>query len=189
MKAIFALALTFISCGPSISERYVSGETTSRTSPPPRQPIGGVEVGPFDSYVSSFEALYGQKVTTPMSFVPALEAPGALAVCRTSADRSIRKIEVIESTFKALEREDRQQAEYIIFHELGHCELGRPHTTLHLLQDERVPYSMMFPTFPRPFQTYLRYKNHYLSELFGSPILAADGIEESSIGFVGQCFI
>lgn len=196
----FALCISgLFSCGPKIvDQRLISENSTNppaTTEVPEQEPIGGVRVGPFDAYVKSFESLSNRTVVTPIFFVNALEIPEALAVCRSSADGTVRQIEVVRSTFGTLEGQDRQQAEYIIFHELGHCELGRPHTSQHLERDPFAPYSMMFPTFPRPFDVYLKYKSHYLGELFGSPQLKPDTDDQNALidfqpdRFVGECFM
>lgn len=185
---LLPLLLAILSCGPSKSERIISPPTGLPTDTP-RDPDISVPVGSFDSYVKSFEALYGFRVTTPISFVSALEVPEALAVCRVSLETGERSIEVVKSSFVALEKEDRQQAEYVVFHELGHCELGRPHTSQRLKQDPTVPFSVMFPTFPRPFATYLRYKAHYLGELFGKPLLEPTGPDNLTGPFDGECHL
>ncbi len=185
---IIPLLLVLFSCGQPTTERIVSPQGGGRTGDP-QDPDISVPTGTFDSYVKSFEALYGFRVTTPISFVSSLEVPEALAVCRVSLDTGERSIEVVKSSFVALEKEDRQQAEYIVFHELGHCELGRPHTSQKLKQDLTAPFSIMFPTFPRPFATYLRYKTHYLGELFGKPQLVPTGPDSLTDPFDGVCHL
>lgn len=61
--------------------------------------------------------------------------------------------------------------EQIMFHELGHCELGRPHRVAMFSYQQMpdqilsVPASIMYPALP--ISSYQFNRQYYLSELFG----------------------
>jgi hypothetical protein len=178
---ITVLLLLLVSCG------------VSQPKPVPLSPTHTVEApvvpkGPFDKYTQQFAEENGTKVTTPIEFVSSLEVARALAVCRISATGE-KIIQAVKSSFAKLEAENAEQAQYIIFHELGHCELGRPHTSQHLRDYPSLPYSIMFPTFPASFASFQQFRDHYYGELFGEPTLKSDGISFlAQPQFVGSCF-
>ena len=62
-------------------------------------------------------------------------------------------------------RTDETHREELVWHELGHCVLGREHTTASV--DEH-PASIMYPTVqvPDDEKFYLSHKHHYIKELF-----------------------
>jgi len=119
----------------------------------------------FLPLVESFEAERGIPVSTPIYFTDDLPN-SVLGVCIvwSKDDVTVGEIRVNQKTFGR----SRFESEMIIFHELGHCELKRPHTEeLTRLFDQRIiPYSLMFPSIFLS-SDYSRFREHYIIELFG----------------------
>lgn len=114
-------------------------------------------------YVLRFEKLYGQKVATGLTikFVKKFD-DGSLATGRCLIGYS-KSIEIPYLRWIYLKEIEREQ---LMFHELGHCELGRPHNNTVL--DNGCPMSLMKS---HGFHTdcYRRNKSYYLNELFTAP--------------------
>ncbi len=85
-----------------------------------------------------------------------------LAGCCTRQDGQAT-VTINQSIWNTLNADDR---ELLVFHELGHCLLGRAHRTD---TDHGVPESIMYPSAPGGYlsSAYPEYKNAYLNELFG----------------------
>lgn len=57
--------------------------------------------------------------------------------------------------------------EEIMFHELGHCILGRPHVEQMIaVEGGEIPKSLMYP-YSLPNRIYAPHREYYLDELFG----------------------
>lgn len=130
---------------------------------------------PFVPLVEEFESIARVPVTTPIFFADDL-SPEILGVCVvwTKSDITVKEIKINRKTFGR----DAIESEMIVFHELGHCERGRPHDqTQAVLNDGRVvPFSLMFPSLFLS-SDYSQYHTHYLLELFkrGSLLTKLDG--------------
>lgn len=55
------------------------------------------------------------------------------------------------------------EKEELVFHEIGHCVLGRGHNE-HKIKDSKCPYSIMWPK-QIGDKCYKRYRKHYIKEL------------------------
>ena len=82
------------------------------------------------------------------------------AVCLTHTLSFEKKILIRTSTWEEM---DELAREALIFHELGHCLLGRPHTSA--VDAHGIPLSMMSP-WTMSSSTYSARREDYLSELF-----------------------
>lgn len=152
----------------------------------------------FIPLVHSFEMMRDEVVTTPIYFVDNLPT-SVLGVCIIWQKDAI-VVKEIQINRKNYGR-SRTEAEMVLFHELGHCELMREHTEqLTQTKDGRVmPYSLMYPTI-FVASDYMRYHEHYIIELFsgegllepiaGFSIATSDGLEriEEKNGFEGYIF-
>lgn len=133
--------------------------------PMPNDPRGKVLIEPeFLPLVQSFEFNRGKEIKTPIYF--ASDLPNSiLGVCIMwkNDDTTVGEIKVNRTTFGR----DSIESEMIIFHELGHCELGRPHSQdLTQLPDGRiVPFSLMYPVIFLS-SDYSKNHEHYIIELF-----------------------
>ena len=168
MKALF-IALTLLGCQETEPE---PPPPIVIPEPPPLDPRVSNQIDPeFAGYVQEWESLHpdNKPVTTPMSFAEIPEV-GVLGVCITwsKAGEILREIRIDRENYNDQKSKDSVGAHTIIFHELGHCELDRGHSTLLTeVNGETIPYSIMF------FQLYGRagiYKEqeaHYIDELFG----------------------
>ena len=165
MKVLILLtAIAYlVSCGsPKKTTKRISAAPTPAPAPAPSgtpipgDPIPGdprssTEIDlAFDSYIEEWEALHpeSKKVTTPMSFTDIPEE-GVLGVCITWVKGNIilREIRIDRHSYLAEMGKDSTGPHTIIFHELGHCELIRPHIELVAQADGRViPFSIMFPS-------------------------------------------
>lgn len=136
-------------------------------NPVPHDPRGKVLIEPdFLPLVRDFELNHGngQEIQTPIYFTNDLPR-SVLGVCILwkKGNKQIGEIKVNRDTFGR----DPIESEMIIFHELGHCELNRPHTEdLTILPDGRiVPFSLMYPVLFLS-SDYSRFHEHYIIELF-----------------------
>ncbi len=91
----------------------------------------------FTETVEDFEEVYGVRVNYVIGYVDAITAPipGAVAVCYTTNGQPT-KIEVLRS---AIGPEDSNKLWLILWHEMGHCSLGLPHSTI---REDIMYYSM-----------------------------------------------
>lgn len=124
----------------------------------------------FIPLVTEFETYSTKAVTTPVYFVDDLSL-NILGVCIvwTRGDLTYKEIKVNRQTFGR----DAVESEMIIFHELGHCELGRPHSPdLTRTPDGRIiPFSLMYAVLFLSTD-YSQFHEHFIRELFGfSPLL------------------
>ena len=118
-------------------------------------------------YVELFESYYGATINDlPVNFADTGKATG---ICRINYDGR-REVRIN----KAIWDEKKGQDDWMIptvFHELGHCVLGRDHRKTEMtfggggnMQGQTVPASIMYPT--RRYIPYSAQKQHYLDELF-----------------------
>lgn len=112
----------------------------------------------FKNYVTAFEQEIGDKVEINISYSPQ-EYP-TIAICYyyyNSPERNY--IEVDQDSWNNSIESAREE---IIFHELGHCILGRDHDN-NMIKEYSVPKSIMYPyVFGFAFHEYRQY---YTSEL------------------------
>ena len=138
--------------------------------------------GEFKDLASKFEdesrsngfELGGITRTIPIQFGET--KPTEFAVCQTS-DLGEPRIKVNQSQWATLSDNMKEE---VIFHELGHCALGRGHIETRIsLHDEdgtteaNVPESIMNP-FLVPGETYHKNRKFYIRELFSTEI----GVED-----------
>jgi len=166
------LSMVFlISCGPNPSRPPVQPLQPRVLAAGENDPRGSnVIESAFIPLVSEFETYWSKTVTTPIYFANDLSA-NILGVCIvwTRGDLTYKEIKVNRQTFGR----DAVESEMIIFHELGHCELGRPHSAdLTRLPDGRIiPFSLMYAVLFLSTD-YTQFHEHFIRELFGfSPLL------------------
>lgn len=138
----------------------------------------------FTPFIAEWEALHPDRkpVTTPMSFSDIPEE-GVLGVCitwRNGVD-VVREIRIDRPSFTEIANIDAVAAKIIIFHELGHCELLRPHIdVLAFDEGKQIPYSLMASSLFPQTEVYTTHYGHYVEELFGGEgYLVPVGIKES----------
>lgn len=109
--------------------------------------------------VVQYEELKGSKINSNITFsIEPLESDTALAVCNTA--------------FKSIKISDRfyfsstdEELMLVVFHELGHCDLGRKHSNV-LFYDKCAKSLMHWNARYSDRTCWVRYKEHYLKELF-----------------------
>jgi hypothetical protein len=146
----------------------------------PNDPRGSLSIDPeLFPLVDKFEAIWGNKIKTPIWFSFALPK-NVLALCHTftrSDGLVLTEIIVAREAFKPATT----QAEITIFHELGHCELKRGHDqSLARTEDGKfVAFSIMYPTVIDD-DDYEKYLDHYMLELFsrGTLLIRYDGDDD-----------
>lgn len=144
------------------------------------EPIPGMGyVNPaFRRYVSRFEKASGRKIMDRIVIDFGSTGRDEAANCRPSSLSGIgvSRITVSKSYWRKYSQDF--ERELIIFHELGHCALGRGHkktwggiTSFHLNSEVCAPLSIMYPeadwTLLRSYQTHREY---YVKELVGKSI-------------------
>ena len=123
-----------------------------------------LDVGKYASYVSRFEAA-SQSVGKPITVINliirdgAMESPYENGAC-VVADGQTPTITIKASAWALLSEPERES---LIFHEMGHCILGRPHISE--VNGSGDPTSLMNP-FPIGPRTYSANRDNYIVELF-----------------------
>ena len=110
----------------------------------------------FQNYVSLFEQETEEKVRIDIDYNK-LEYP-IVGVCITYTN-DYKEIQIDPDGWIQFDENYREE---LIFHELGHCILGRDHDS-NLISSIRVPKSIMYPYIFG--NAYSRYKNYYLDEI------------------------
>ena len=105
----------------------------------------------FVEYVSRFERHYGEAVEVGVNFGSLKDAVG---ICYYVTGN-------IEIDREYWNTHGEAAKEELIFHELGHCVLGREHNE-HMIGD--CPASIMYPTLTPG--CYKKHKDYYIKELF-----------------------
>lgn len=122
---------------------------------------GSVEKG-LESYITSFKVRTG---VTPKSDVRfGILEEGTAGICETWSDGYTR-ITIDPNYFEEISEEQREE---LVYHELGHCELGRDHDeTLTYKAGVRIPESVMYPyVFSSTWaKVYGTLRGEYISEL------------------------
>ena len=130
-------------------------------------PAHRVVDAPFVPYVERFDALAATTLTEPLKTLPLRIYFGAVKTESTIGecwhDDEVRDIVVNEALWGELEELEREE---FIFHELGHCLLGRPHIlTRIVMAGQNIPESIMHPhVFDGAL--YGAYREYYIRELF-----------------------
>lgn len=130
------------------------------------RPIGRGQVDPaFEPYVTSFEEFWGHKVHVNVLFDDGtnLQYPVMAGICSTIGT-SNDKDETVYIRREFWEHSVHYWKEAVIFHELGHCVLGRQHNMRLFPSGE--PYSIMFPDIFGEESFYIENRTHYINELF-----------------------
>lgn len=110
----------------------------------------------FAPFVGDFEALYGSPLKDVVVMYASPSSLGALSECETDSNGQ-KIVRINEETWTPL---CDLQKRALIFHELGHCILGRDHTTSNL--------SYMYPDL-QTCQFYLENQAQLDAELFSTP--------------------
>jgi hypothetical protein len=117
----------------------------------------------FMPYVQTFEDATGKRVDISMKFVDRLDKDDIIkGMCW---NRGFTKdIEISAKHWNWGMSEASKEA--LILHELGHCVLGREHTSVEDTMDEgdNCPNSIMDKN-SAPYWCYEKHKDHYLNEL------------------------
>lgn len=123
------------------------------------------QYGAFDSYVENFKAEASrQQVATshkPLRFEVGSLPTGKVGLCTSEFDSALI---TIDPTAWAKMSSARKEA--LVFHELGHCLLNRPHDDK-WVGDEHRPSSVM-NTFLLSGIVYSEHRQTFLNELFGN---------------------
>lgn len=115
----------------------------------------------FQDYVNRFVSAIGVRPDFPMQFTDSVSYVG-VCITYSTGNREV----LIDKTF--WDKASDSGREQLIFHELGHCVLGRGHQKTTKWNWEfftNVPISIMYPYVfgGRPY--YDRYKDEYIKEL------------------------
>ncbi len=149
--AVAALSVLAVGCGKGQEEEHT--------------PV--VDVGPFASYVTSFEqdaAAHGASVKITdlkMQFgkVDIDGETGGRGVCEVATNMT--PVITIDQT--AWESSDEDERQELIYHELGHCVLNKTHEEG--TNSIGIPASIMNP-YKIDGSIYAQYRSFYLSKLF-----------------------
>ena len=114
----------------------------------------------FAPYYAEFESIYGTYPAIGIDFSEGLD-PRYLGICRTTAGGNY--IYINSKHWYGLSEHLKIA---LIFHELGHCLLGRSHTTARYEVDG-CPTSLMFP-YLVSLICYNRYYDDYIDELINN---------------------
>ncbi|CBW25981.1 hypothetical protein BMS_1100 [Halobacteriovorax marinus SJ] len=171
---LFSLVLLMTSCGVKKNSKHAQYlEGTKQYA---------VSASVFDSYIKKFEEEAAKNLgeenfkvgDIPINFGDTTneEYDG---VCNTYSDGT-KEIFIKKSWWQST---DSRQKEIMIFHELGHCRLGRDHDTEKRAKGTHTyKLSIMNPVIPSSAD-YVSQKNAYLTELFlydKSPLISGFGI-------------
>lgn len=111
-------------------------------------------------YVEKFESIWGRRIYgLPIHMSQFLKRQTA-GTCDMAGDKSL-SITISQGWWQDAEDVER---ELLIFHELGHCLLGRAHDNR---REGGVPDSLMFWNLSEVVPYYRVNEEHYISELFG----------------------
>lgn len=153
----------FTACGPRVESprSYIGPRHFDRIENDPREKT--LIEAEFMPLALSFEQIWGKSVSTPIYFADLPSSELGVCIVWSSGSVKLKEIKVNRKSFG----KNKIQSEMIIFHELGHCELNREHTTdISVVAGNRqIPFSLMFPVI---FQVsdYQRFREHYVIELF-----------------------
>lgn len=110
----------------------------------------------FSKHIKTFEQLSNKKVDTGIRFGKLPK--GTLGACYTLSGN----VRIAKKTWHQLKP---LVQEALIFHELGHCLLGREHQTNFTIRfSDGCPDSLMYPYLIR--SCYIKHRNYYIKELF-----------------------
>lgn len=126
----------------------------------------GPEAEDFQPHIESFRKQlqrFHSRIENHTVFIQYVNRlPGrAVGVCLTG--EGVPTVFIYKSYFKQLTFEEREQ---LIWHELGHCVLGRDHDATHL--NNGYPTSIMYPVVfgPAEMRYYHAHKDYYERNLF-----------------------
>lgn len=120
----------------------------------------------FEEYVTAFEVAAGQRDISISHGSLIIEYGDVGSMARARCDHGFLQSPTILVNKGNWDTQNETTREMIIFHELGHCLLGRGHVT----DIERgVPKSLMHPG-EFDWATYINRRVEYLNELFGKEI-------------------
>ena len=112
-------------------------------------------------YVDEFSRQFGRVVDWVPTTFEDLEGDW-VGVCETGPDGPKVKIDP-----EYWDEADEGEKESLIMHEYGHCVLDRDHEDALIIKDGiKIPKSVM-NTYTFSGAIYLKYKEHYMKELFG----------------------
>lgn len=117
----------------------------------------------FTLYIGRFNAAWGKKSSTPIIFDDLKD--DVVGECWKWP--GYREIRVDRKWWAEHELMDSMREE-LIFHELGHCELGRKHVEAVIAFNDGVrgPASIMYPYTFGQLGQYVAHREYYLQELF-----------------------
>lgn len=159
ISAIAVSLVILTGCGTS----YFSDDHIQREAPDTSHHKETVVESDIVPYVKRFEALYKKEVDIRITFNN-LDYP-KVGVCYTWTD-GYRNIEIDTKQWKAMSDLGREE---VIFHELGHCILGRGHdeSKVDLGVFKQAPASIMYPYVFGDASVYREFKDsQYYKELF-----------------------
>lgn len=148
--SVLPIALLTVGCAP---ERLSTGK------------VGSIDPA-FNSYIAIFESMYGAKVTDIDFSFKDLSRPviGQCSILTTTYGKT-KRIQV-DPTYWNDEHTSEHQKVGLIFHEIGHCFLNRPHTEDKMYYAPeglsfmvKIPSSIMYPynfysSFYEPLKAY-----------------------------------
>jgi hypothetical protein len=119
-----------------------------------------IQIDPaFNKYVASFEATYNVKVQVNITFKAQPEP--RVGVCYTQ--NGVGKLINIDPVYWS--QIDEEGKELLMYHEFGHCVLGRSHRSDYMNMDgDYVPASIMNPYMFSSYM-YSKHRKHYENEL------------------------
>jgi len=123
-----------------------------------------IEFEPYLRRFNAFSRQQGRSVFADISITYGNLKGRHLGMCDEGWLRASR-VEINRGAWKT---SDDATREVMIFHELGHCVLGRPHIDTSIsLESLNAPKSIM-ATHGVPGQIYSKYQSYYVQELFST---------------------
>lgn len=155
ISKILLASLFLTGCGSNFIDDHIR-----KSDPSPRRPAPVIDDA-FKQYVARFEDAYGQKVSMLIQFEKQ-EAP-RLGVCY-SWDDGHREIKIDREGWDDMSDLGKEQ---LMFHELGHCQLNRPHIedNIKLGRWLNAPKSIMHPYVFGEWSVYEENHDYYVKEL------------------------
>jgi hypothetical protein len=165
MRPIFILLMCLI---PTIAAILDSGAPVGYIDPELQPFVDNFETYGQDYMGANFNIPVITMTIEPVDAVNFSNDYNVVAVCSVSFS-GVNRIIVGDKIWPLLDDITKEQ---VIFHELGHCVLYRPH--LRGILPTGLPISIMYPYLTLTVEEYLDDKDYYMEELFSKGIQSLD---------------
>lgn len=177
VASVFCATFSLLACQNEIQSIHrqigdvIYKETVIATMP--KLPQG--QDAELDPFVATFESLLGRPVEIPIRLG---EVAGKISeattkgVCIKHADSGYRGVVIDRTYYETHIKSEPEKVEWLVFHELGHCVLGRSHSSEKVtLKNNEVGKLSIMDTYilnTREVPIYQDNKQYYWDELFSN---------------------